>query len=192
MSILLPMNFCTVAKHWHAQIYTVFPVPRKPHMHEHVVSAQLRCPFIASPLSISVVHITSVPFLRSIGVHERCFFGWPAGDILAVSQLLYKVAVALKGSGGASSDYQDASSFLHTLSITLNHLNVLQTAPLDPDLANNLRELCEQIQTPLKTFSCDIQLFEPDLGINNTRFKLLAVHRKIQWALSTSEKVKLL
>ena len=118
-------------------------------------------------------------------------FGWSAGDIVAASQLVYKVAIAL---ATASSDFQVDSSFLQAVSITLNHLEALQAAAaLDPNLAKNLHELCEQIRAPLTTFCCDIQpLFERDLGANSTRPKLRTIGSKMKWALSTSKKVKLL
>jgi hypothetical protein len=118
-------------------------------------------------------------------------FGWSAGDIVAALQLLHKVTIALKDTGGALSDYQDVSSFLNVLSVMLRHLKALQAAPLYPDLAKILELLCEQVRLPLLTFLEHIRSsFERDLGADSTRLKFLTARRKIQWALSTSKKVK--
>lgn len=120
-------------------------------------------------------------------------FGWSAGDIVAALQLLRQVTVALKDCDGASSDYQDTASFLEILASTLQHLNALQAAPLDPDLAKTLQQLCEQVQGPISSFCDTIQSsFEKDLGSNSIRLKFLTIGRKLQWALSTSKKAKAL
>jgi len=118
-------------------------------------------------------------------------FGWSASDIAAALQLLNTVVVALKDTGGASSDYQDASHFLNILSVTLQHLKALQAAPLDPNLAKNIEQHCAQIQGPLAAFHERINSrFQRDLGAESTRLMFLTAGRKIQWALSTSKEVK--
>ena len=118
-------------------------------------------------------------------------FGWSAGDIVATLTLLHKVVVALKDTGGASSDYQDVSYFLNILSVTLQHLKALQAAPLDPNLAKNIEKHCAQIQGPLTAFHERISSrFERDLGAESTRLMFLTAGRKIQWALSMSKEVK--
>ena len=76
----------------------------------------------------------------------RRAFGWSASDIVAALQLLHKVVVALKDTVGVSSNYQNVSSFLNVLSVTLQHLKALQTAPLDPDLAQNLGQLYSKLR----------------------------------------------
>src|ERR1700737_2741730 len=73
-------------------------------------------------------------------------FSWSAGDIVAAPKLVQQIGSALKDSGGASSEFQDTLSFPQTLSPTLRYLNLVQATPLDPDLAENLRELCEHIR----------------------------------------------
>jgi hypothetical protein len=70
-------------------------------------------------------------------------FGLSASDSAAALQLFNNVIVALKDTGGASQDYQDASSFLNILSVILQNLRALQYTPLDPCLAQNLKQLCE-------------------------------------------------
>jgi hypothetical protein len=47
-------------------------------------------------------------------------------------------------------------------------LNTLQVTPLNPDLAENLREQCGHIQVPLQAFLGDVgRKFEPALGVNS-------------------------
>jgi hypothetical protein len=118
-------------------------------------------------------------------------FGWSVGDILAGLQLLHQIGTALKDSGGASSEFQDSVSFLQTLSRTLNHLNAIQNKPVDPDIAENLKNQCSHIRVPLTEFLDDVRRrYGPSLGVNSTRNKIFAAPRKIQWALSTSKKIK--
>lgn len=120
-------------------------------------------------------------------------FGWSVGDILAALQLLNKVRVALKETGGASFSYQESSTFLDILAVTLQHLTALQNAPLDPDLARNLGRLCKQVQDPLLAFRDEIQgTFGRDLGAGSTRARFLTAGMKVRWALSTEKKVRAL
>ena len=73
----------------------------------------------------------------------------------------------------------------------MQHLKALQVAPLDPDLAQNLKQLCEDVQTPLALFCENTRSsFERDLGSESRRLKVLTTGHKLQWALSTSKKVK--
>lgn len=120
-------------------------------------------------------------------------FGWSTRDIVAALKLLHQIGSALRDSGGASSDFQDTLSILQTLSLTLEHLNVLQTVPLDPDVAHNLREQCNHIRMPLTAFLEDVSArFERSLGAESKRSRIFAAPRMIQWALSTSKKTKTL
>jgi hypothetical protein len=118
-------------------------------------------------------------------------FGWSVGDIIEGLKLLHQIGSTLKDSGGASSEFQDTVSFLQTLSRTLNHLNALQDTPLDPDIAENLKNQCCHIRMPLTEFLDDVgRRYGPSLGVSSTRNKIFAAPRKIQWALSTSKKIK--
>ncbi|CZR68162.1 uncharacterized protein PAC_18061 [Phialocephala subalpina] len=120
-------------------------------------------------------------------------FGWSAGDIIATLKLLHQIGSALKDSGGASSEYQDTQSFFKCLSGTLQLLHGLQSTPIDPYLALNLREQCDHIRVPLQAFLGDVgKRFEPALGSDSKRKAIFASPRKIQWALSDSKKVKTL
>jgi hypothetical protein len=105
--------------------------------------------------------------------------------------LLCQISVALKDSGGASSNFQDTFSFLQTLSRTLQHLNALQSVPLDPEVSEGLKEQCNHIKEPLETFLADVgRRFKPALDAQSKRSSFLAAPQKVQWALSTKKKVK--
>ena len=120
-------------------------------------------------------------------------FGWSAGDIVAALSLVNKIRIALKDSGGASSTYQEESAFLQTLSATLSHLNVAKTRCLAREQAENLRQLCEQIDKPLRSFLDQTQkVYESRLGSKSSDHNLLSVPYKVRWALSTSKDVKTL
>ena len=115
-------------------------------------------------------------------------FSWSAGDIVAALKLLHQIGSAIRDSGG---DFQDTLSFLETLSRTLQHINASQATPLDPELADNLREQCNHIRAPLAAFLDDVGgKFGPALGVNSRRTRIFGAPRMIQWALSTSKKTK--
>ncbi|PMD14458.1 hypothetical protein NA56DRAFT_664780 [Hyaloscypha hepaticicola] len=118
-------------------------------------------------------------------------FGWSAGDLVAAVKLLYQIGSALRESGGASSDFRDTLSFLQTVSQTLKHLNLLQTTPLEAQIAESLREQCDHIREPLSAFLKDVEKkFEPKIGFKSDCKKILAAPRMVQWALFTSKKAK--
>jgi hypothetical protein len=118
-------------------------------------------------------------------------FGWSAGDIITSINLLFKIGIALRTVGGASSEYQDAVSFLSTLPITLEHLRAFTSLELEECKAENLRNHCEQIRLPLNSFLQDVTAkFEPSLGLSRRRNMLSRAPREIQWALYTSKKLK--
>jgi len=120
-------------------------------------------------------------------------FGWSAGDIVTALQLLNKVRVALKDTSGASSNYQEETGFLQSVSLTLTHAEALRCAPLDPGISRNLQQHFELIRPPLQQFLSDAhKSFEASLGSKPTRGKISLLPRKLQWALSTSIEVKTL
>lgn len=106
-------------------------------------------------------------------------------------QLMNKVRIALKESGGASSDYQEEIVFLQSLYLTIKHIDKLETESLDPELVDTLRAHTRRISEPLRTFTLDIKRsFDSRLGAKNTRFNPISAFRKVEWAVRTSEKVK--
>jgi hypothetical protein len=122
-------------------------------------------------------------------------FGWSAGDLLAALTVLNKIRVALKDSGGASSDYQEENGFLQSVSTTLETLNSVQSLPLDADALKNLQQICRQIQGPLRPFLDKVNHdFQSKLGpqpVSKNQFsKVFRAPRMMQWALSTSKQVQ--
>jgi hypothetical protein len=117
-------------------------------------------------------------------------FGWSAGDIAFALQILYKVGSALKEAGGASSSYQDASSFLESLQQTLEHLRVFSSTNLESSSGVELRKQVSQVRVQVTRFVEDIQKYEPALAARSSRGKLLSGPRKIQWALQMPAKLK--
>jgi hypothetical protein len=119
-------------------------------------------------------------------------FGWSAGDIVLTLKVLYKVGAALKDSGGASSNFQNALSFLQTLSRTLEHLVIIQSTPLGRDMSENLREQCDHIKKPLGTFLSEIERRYPSALGSTAKPSTLSAARKVQWGLFRPKKLKLL
>jgi hypothetical protein len=122
-------------------------------------------------------------------------FGWSVSDLLTALTVLNKIRVALKDSGGASSDYQEESGFLHSVYKTLETLDSLQSLPLAEDALENIRQICQQIQGPLLPFLNKVNRdFENSLGrhsVSKRQFtKVVRAPRMIRWALSTSKQVK--
>jgi len=117
-------------------------------------------------------------------------FGWSAGDIAFALNVLYKVGSALKEAGGASSAYQDASSFLESLQQTLEHLRVFSSTTLQSSNGAELRRQVSQVRVPVTRFVEDVQKYEPALAAHSSRGKLLSGPRKIQWALQMPGKLK--
>lgn len=122
-------------------------------------------------------------------------FGWSASDVLAALTVLNRIRIALKDSGGASSNYQEETGFLHSVSTTLETLDSLQPLRLDLNALNNLQQICQQIRGPLLPFLNKVARdFENTLGPQpipkNQPFKVFRATRMIQWALSTSKEVQ--
>ncbi|KAH8655047.1 hypothetical protein BGZ60DRAFT_519157 [Tricladium varicosporioides] len=118
-------------------------------------------------------------------------FGWSAGDIITAVQLLHKVGVALKDSGGASSEIKDTLAFLQSLILTLQHINSFRSISFNPEISQNVQEHYNQIDAPLQAFLSDMKLkFKPVIASSSRRRKVLSAPRKIEWALLTSKKAK--
>lgn len=122
-------------------------------------------------------------------------FASPTGDLLRAIATLNKIRVSLKDSGGASSNYQQEISFLKSLSTNLEALGTLQSSPLDTDASDNLQQLSEQINGPLRDFLQEIDGdFGDSLGPRSSSPSLFSRARRgpkmVKWALSTAEKVQ--
>lgn len=126
-------------------------------------------------------------------------FGWSAGDIVASLQLLNQIRIALKDSEGSKSEYQNETAFLDNLSVTLRTLGSVQPGTLQPAVSESISSHAEHIGKPVDRFLGDVQSqFGPNLGHfpTTTRGRMwgssVSTVRKIQWALSTSKKIRAL
>lgn len=126
-------------------------------------------------------------------------FGWSAGDVIAALKLLNQIRVALKDSGGSRAEYQDEITFLDSLCLTLRTLGSVQSEALQPVVPENISRHVEHIGKSVEGFLRDIRSqFGPDLGHFPTTRKRglwgpsVSTFRKVQWALSTSKKVRAL
>ncbi|KAK1701268.1 hypothetical protein BDP55DRAFT_709606 [Colletotrichum godetiae] len=130
------------------------------------------------------------------GLIAKMSFGWSAGDIVAALQLLNKVRIALKDSGGSKIDYQDATTFLDQALTTLQMLRTLdgiQTTSPHPELLQGVSNHVEHLQKEIGQF---LEAMRKDYGESlspsSTSSKATALARKIQYALSASKKVQCL
>lgn len=124
-------------------------------------------------------------------------FGWSAGDVIAALGLLNQIRVALKDSGGSRAEYQDEIIFLDNLCLTLRTLRNIQPESLQPVVGENISRHVEHIGKSVTAFLGDIRTqFGPDLGRFPTTRRggvwgpSVSTFRKVQWALSTSKKVR--
>ena len=117
-------------------------------------------------------------------------FGWSAGDIALAIQLLYKVGTALKEAGGASSAYQEATSFLDSLEATLEHLRLLSSTTIDAAKAVEIRSQVSQLRRPVTRFLEDVKKYEASLAAASSRGKIASAPRRIQFALEVPGKLK--
>lgn len=118
-------------------------------------------------------------------------FGFSVGDFVAALTVLNNVRIALQDSNGASTSYREEISFLQALSLTVQHLDTLQLCPLDDHLSKNIQDHYKQLKEPIHAFVDGIEnSYDGSLGWKTTAPKVLTAHRRIQWALSTSKKVR--
>lgn len=100
-----------------------------------------------------------------------------------------KISKALKDTGGASSEYQDAILELNSLGNVLQHLAALEPTETTITHVNAIRRMALACQIPLKEFLDRIEKFEKPLGpFTNARFK--AVPAKARWAVLTSDELR--
>lgn len=116
-------------------------------------------------------------------------FGWSAGDIVTALQLLNKVRIALKDSGGSKTDYQDAIVFLGTLLDTLTTLKDVQGTSPHTELPQSINGHVVRLGKEIDEFLQELQKdYGDSLGSfpTSSPFKIQA--QKIQYA--TSKKVQ--
>ena len=115
-------------------------------------------------------------------------FGWSAGDIVSGISTLVKVAKALKETGGAASEYQEALSFLTSVEATLRGLETIVASNPDLTLNDEMVEQARLLKSALDDFRKKVDKYDLSLGSGSTRRKVRRIPREVQFALS--EKIK--
>lgn len=106
------------------------------------------------------------------------------------SDLIRKISKALKETGGASSEYQDAVNELKALKHTLQHLEALDPTEDNITHVNAIRGMALACQLPLREFMSKLEKYESSLGpwANRTTFRNAG--RKTKWAVSFGPEVE--
>lgn len=116
-------------------------------------------------------------------------FGWSASDLVVAAQFVVKVAVALRETGGAASDYQESIDFLCAVELTLQNICKVRSLPRCNVHATIVHEQAQSIGGALKIFIDDIEGFDTSLGTKRKRGFHHGALRKVQWATFVSKKV---
>jgi len=111
-------------------------------------------------------------------------FGWSAGDIVAAVSTLVKVGKALKDSGGAATEYQDAIAFLTSVEKTLKGLQTIADQFPDSEWEEELQEQAKNLKSAVDDFHQKIAKYDLSLGSSSDRRKVRRIPREIQFALS--------
>ena len=132
-------------------------------------------------------------------------FGFSVGDFIsAISKygkacsvlsltsidLIRKVSKALKETGGASAEYQDAVVELKSLKHTLQHLEALEPTEDNLSHVNAIRGMALACQMPLRDFMIKLKSYESSLGPWADRTSFRGGGRKAKWAIAFSGEVE--
>jgi hypothetical protein len=119
-------------------------------------------------------------------------FGWSVGDIVASIQLVAKIVVALKETGGAKSEYQESIEFLFGLEVTLQNLQTIAPVLLTRSQESILQVEIEKIAKPISIFFEKVKKLDTALGLDSKKGSWRAAPRKVQWAMQVLKEVKVL
>jgi len=110
-------------------------------------------------------------------------FGWSVGDIALAIKTVVKVGKALRESGGAASEYQDAINFLNSIEKTLRGLETLLREHPKLNWEGELKEQRNNLKVAIESFKVKFDKYGPSLGEDSGRSKARKVPRAIQFAL---------
>jgi hypothetical protein len=79
-------------------------------------------------------------------------FGFSAGDIAMAIKFTLQVTNAMKGSGGAATDYHQAFEYWKHLLITYQQLQELDTPHLDPAVQDQIRSFAALTADPIHAY----------------------------------------
>ena len=119
-------------------------------------------------------------------------FGFSVVAVSLKIQIVAKAGLALRETGGASSEFQEASQFLCGLELTLQHLQGFSSADINPAHGAIIQAQVDLIRPPLSNFLDSIEMFEASLGPRAAKADRIfsGVPRKLHWSLFVSKKVK--
>lgn len=117
-------------------------------------------------------------------------FGFSVGDFINTINLIRKITKALKDTGGASSQYQDAVVELEGLKHILQHLEALKPTEDNLGHVNAIRGMALACKIHLQEFMTKLETYEESLGPWAQRSSLNNFGRKTKWAVSFGKEVE--
>jgi hypothetical protein len=114
-----------------------------------------------------------------------------AGDLFAVSRLIYKIGTELKRNPDSDSDYQHLLIELESLGRAIKQLQCIKPARHELRRLEGIRALASTCQRPLEEFLAKIEKFEEHLGPRAAKCNYLSgFGRRLQWSTKYKEDVK--
>ena len=110
-------------------------------------------------------------------------------DSIQPSDLVQKVSKALKETGGASTEYQQAVIELNGLTYILKYLERLEPTADNANHVNAIRGMALACQLPLRDFMTKLEKYESSLGPFADRKSYRGFAKKSQWAVSFAGEV---
>ncbi|KAF2796948.1 hypothetical protein K505DRAFT_415400 [Melanomma pulvis-pyrius CBS 109.77] len=118
-------------------------------------------------------------------------FGFSAGDIAMAIKFTASVVNALKETGGAASEYQQAFEYWKGLLVSYQHLQHLHAYCLDPTLLDEIRGLAVLTEEPIHAYIKRIHAeFGTAMQLNarDTQKRISVLLKKAKWAIHSSAK----
>ncbi|KAI9727065.1 MAG: hypothetical protein M1834_008533 [Cirrosporium novae-zelandiae] len=117
-------------------------------------------------------------------------FGFSVGDFVSAVGLITKITNALKKTGGANSEYQDAILELESLKNVLQRLQALEPNESNHHHVNAIRGMALACQHPLQNFLEKLERYESSMGIFSSTRTFRGAKDRIDWALRMATEVK--
>jgi hypothetical protein len=117
-------------------------------------------------------------------------FGWSVGDMALAIKAIVKVGKAVRESGGAASEYQDAVNFLTSIEKTLRGLETLLRENPNLKWEAELVEQGNNLKDAITKFKDKIEKYDRSLREDSEWKKAKRVPREIQFAVFVSDQVK--
>lgn len=111
-------------------------------------------------------------------------------DSPSFTDLIRKISKALKETGGASAEYQDAVVELKGLKHVLQRLEALEPTEDNVSHVNAIRGMAFACKLPLQDFTTKLDKYESSLGPWQHRTHFRGTARKAKWAVSFGQEVE--